>query len=114
MVLGPPWLRTSALGDSTRRYSARSAKRSPLSKAMVRRSRSGLRRISLGQGLEKGLAEGIAFFFAQFPRLAGQHHRHAAADGIGEAGGAADQLLLVAVIAQHALGQGADQDLQQF
>src|SRR5579863_2402804 len=114
MVLGPPWLRTSALGDSTRKYSARSPKHSPLSNAMVRMSRAGLRRISLGQGLDEGSAQGIAFFFGQFPRLSRQHHRHAVADGIGEARGAADQFLPLAVIAQHALGQGTDQDLEQL
>src|SRR3954466_11209891 len=116
MVLGPaPWPRTSALGDSTRRYSALSSKRSPLSKAMVRVSCAGLRRISLGQGLEEGLlAEGIAFFIAQLPRLAGQHHRHSAADRIGQARGARHQLLFLLVVAQSRLGQGADQDFQQF
>src|ERR1700761_7863489 len=88
MVLGPPWLRTSALGDSTLRYSARRPKRSPLSKATVSTSRAGLRRISLGQGLDEALAEGIAFFFAQLARFPGQHHRHAAPDGIGQGRGA--------------------------
>src|SRR5579863_3409682 len=114
MVLGPPWLRTSALGDSTRRYSALSLKRSPLSKETVSRSRSGLRRTSLGQELVKDLAEGIALFSRQLAGFAGQHHRHAIADGIGQARGAADQLLPLAVIAQHALGQGTDQDFQQL
>src|ERR1051325_3376440 len=100
MVLGPaPWPRTSALGDSTRRYSALSSKRSPLSKATVRTSCAGLRRISLGQGLEAGLlAEGIALFIAQLPRLAGQHHRHPAPDGIGQPRGARHQLLLLLVV----------------
>src|SRR5471032_730277 len=110
MVLGPPWLRTSALGDSTRSSSARSSKRAPSSNATVSTSRAGLRRISLGQGL----AEGIAFLIAQGTRLARQHHRHAAANGIGQAGGAGDQFLFLAVIAQVGLGQGADQDFEQF
>src|SRR5262245_27746894 len=109
MVLGPaPWPRTSALGDSTLRYSAASSKRLPSSKAMVSVSRAGLRRISLGQGLERGSAEDIAFFIAQGACFARQHHRHAVTDGIGEAGSAADQFLSVAVIAQGGLGERAD------
>src|ERR1043166_2545005 len=111
MVLGPaPWPRTSALGDSTRRYSAPRSKRSPLSNATLSVSRAGLSLISLGQIL----SEGISLFIAQLPRLAGQHHRHAAANGIGQARRPRHQFLFVAVIAQGRLGQGADQDFQQF
>src|SRR5690349_6147617 len=111
MVLGPPpWPRTSALGDSTRRYSARSSNRLPSSNATVSTSRAGLRRISLGQGLP----EGIAFFIAEPARFVLQHHRHAAADGIGKARGARHQFLLFAVIMQGRLGQRANQDFQQF
>src|SRR5215813_3059091 len=104
MVLGPPpWPRTSALGDSTRRYSARSSNREPSSKATVSRSRPGLRRISLGQGLEGPSAAAIALVIAQLPRFARQHHRHAAPDGIGKAGAAGNQFLLVAVVVQGGL-----------
>ena len=49
----------------------------------------------------------------QFPRLFRQHDRHAVADGVGEAGLAADQLGLGAVVVEGAAGDGADQDFQQ-
>src|SRR5690348_1358471 len=108
MVLGPaPWPRTSALGDSTRKYSAPRSKRSPLSNATLSVSRAGLSWISLGHGLEEGLSEGIAFFVTQLPRLAGQHHRHTAANGIGQARSPRHQFLFVVVITQGRLGQGA-------
>src|SRR3954463_8378746 len=98
MVLGPaPWPRTSALGDSTRKYSAPSSKRSPLSNATLSVSRAGLSLISLGHGLEE-LSEGIALFITQLPRLTGQHHRHPAANGIGQARRPRHQFLFVAVI----------------
>src|SRR5690349_3249143 len=48
------------------------------------------------------------------PRLFRQHDRDAVADGIGELCGARDQLLLRGVEFQRALGQRADQNLQQF
>src|SRR3954469_10427742 len=99
MVLGPPpWPRTSALGDSTRRYSARSSKRAPSSKPTVKTSRSGLRRSSVGHGLAEGLSEGIALFIGQGARFAGKHHRHPAANGIGESSALGNQFLLLAVI----------------
>jgi len=43
------WPCTSALGDSTRRYSAGSAKRSPLSKLIVNIEREASTRNSVGQ-----------------------------------------------------------------
>src|SRR4051812_13940543 len=98
MVLGPaPWPRTSALGDSTRRYSARSSNRPPLSKATVRTSRSGLRRSSVGQGAAASLFGAIAFLVRKLARFIGQHHRNPAADGIGQARGPGHQLLFLAV-----------------
>src|SRR6185503_17023249 len=111
MVLGPaPWPRTSALGDSTLRYSAASSKRAPLSKATISRSCAGLRRSSVGQGASVLLlSAAIALFVRQRAGFVGQHHRHAAANGIGETRGAGDQLLSLAIIVKPSLGQGADQ-----
>src|SRR3954451_14133263 len=101
MVLGPaPWPRTSALGDSTRRYSAASSNRSPLSKATVRTLWSGFRRNSVGQGASWA----IAFLVRKLARFIGQHHRHTAADGISETRRFGHQLLFVAVIMQACLG----------
>src|SRR6478736_3594762 len=109
MVLGPaPWPRTSALGDSTRRYSALSSKRAPPSKATVSVSCAGLRRSSVGQG--SLLA--IAFLVRKLACFIRQHHRHTSTDGIGQARRPGHQLLLLAVIMQPRLGQGTDQDLQ--
>src|SRR3569833_124734 len=116
MVLGPaPWPRTSALGDSTRRYSAASSKRAPLSKATVSLSCAGLRRSSVGHGASPLLlSAAIALFVRQRAGLVGQHYRHAAANGIGKPCGPRDKLLPLTVIMQPGLGQRADKDFQQF
>src|SRR3954468_5672980 len=50
----------------------------------------------------------------QPPRLFGQHDRNAVADRIGELGGTRDQLLLLAVVFQGALGERANQDFEQL
>src|SRR5438270_13478316 len=50
----------------------------------------------------------------QPPRLFGQHDRNAVADRIGELGGARDQLLLLAVVFERALGERADEDFEQL
>src|SRR5260221_1921387 len=50
---------------------------------------------------------------AQLARLFRQHNRHAVADRVGEAGGAADQLALGPVEFQGPMGHRADQDLQE-
>src|SRR5262245_64101402 len=44
----------------------------------------------------------------------GQHDRNAVADGIGELCGARDQLLLLGVVFERALGQRADQYFEQL
>src|ERR1700688_3775224 len=44
----------------------------------------------------------------------GQHDRDAVADRIGQLGGARDQLLLLRVVFERALGQRADQDFKQL
>src|SRR5215213_4503371 len=48
------------------------------------------------------------------PRLFRQHDRDAVADWVGELGRARDQLLLLCVILERALGQRADQDFQKL
>src|SRR5215204_552816 len=64
---------------------------------------------------ESGEGEGrnaaSAFQLARFLR---QHDRNAVADRVGELGRAGDQLLLLGVIFQRALGQRADQDFQEL
>src|SRR6476620_2406409 len=50
----------------------------------------------------------------QLARLFRQHDRYAVADRIGELGGARDQLLLLAVIFERALGERAHEDFKQF
>src|SRR5262245_35042194 len=47
-------------------------------------------------------------------RFFGQHDRDAGADRIGELGGARDQLLLLRVVFERALGQRADQNFQEL
>src|SRR3979490_234561 len=47
-------------------------------------------------------------------RLFGQHDRDAVADRIAELGGARDQLLLLAVVFERALGERADEDFEQL
>src|SRR5262245_62057978 len=101
------WPFTSALGLSTRRYSAERRKRDPSSKVISRMRPPGLRRISCGQGS----ADSVVI---QLPGFFDQHDGDAVADRVGEARGAGDQLLALGVIDQRLLGQGADQDLQQF
>src|SRR5437763_16010356 len=43
-----------------------------------------------------------------------QHDRNAAADGVGELGGARDQLLLLRIVFEWSLSQRADQNFQQL
>src|SRR3954452_21014714 len=50
----------------------------------------------------------------QPPRFLRQHDRDAVADRISELGGARDQLLLLGVVLQRALGQRAHQDFEQL
>src|SRR5262249_8584847 len=50
----------------------------------------------------------------QLAGLLGQHDRDAVADRVGELGGARDQLLSLRVVFKRALGQGADQNLEQL
>jgi hypothetical protein len=50
----------------------------------------------------------------QGPRLLAQHDRDAVADRKGQAGGTADQLLLLGVVLQGFVGPGRNQDLQQL
>src|SRR6187401_2713005 len=50
----------------------------------------------------------------QPPRFFGQHDRNAVADRIGELGGAGDQLLLLAVVFEGALGERAHQDFEKL
>src|SRR5438876_7035897 len=47
-------------------------------------------------------------------RFFGQHDRDAVADRIGELGGARDQLLLLRIVFERALGQRADQNFQEL
>src|SRR5947199_3070909 len=53
-------------------------------------------------------------FSIQPARLFGQHDRNAVADWISELGGARDQLLLLAVVFERALGERADEDFEQL
>src|SRR5438876_6971458 len=46
--------------------------------------------------------------------LLGQHDRNAAADGVGELGGARDQLLLLRIVFEWSLSQWADQNFQKL
>src|ERR1041384_5426181 len=50
----------------------------------------------------------------QRPRLVGEHDRDAVADGVGELGGTADQLLALGVVFERRLGERADQDLEEL
>ena len=50
----------------------------------------------------------------KLPRFIHQHDRNAVPDGIGELCAARDKLLLFRIIFQRPLGQGADEDFQQF
>src|SRR3970040_1672374 len=50
----------------------------------------------------------------QLSRLVDQHDRNAVADGIGELRLIADQLLLLAVVAERPLGHRTDQYLEQL
>src|SRR5437588_10749623 len=53
-------------------------------------------------------------FSIQPARLFRQHDRNAVADRIGELGGARDQLLLLAVVFERALGERSDEDFEQL
>src|SRR5258708_20722479 len=50
----------------------------------------------------------------QPPCLLGQHDRDAAADRVGELGGARDQLLLLRIVFERSLGQRADENFQKL
>src|SRR5436309_13285369 len=50
----------------------------------------------------------------QPPRFLRQHDGYAVPDGIGELGGARDQLLLFRIIFQRTLGERADQNFQEL
>ena len=94
LLLAAAWPCTSALGDSTRRYSAASTKRAPDSKATVKLALSGTAAFRSARAFQRPSRCG----FGQFARLGGQHDRHAVADRIGEPRELADQLLLLAII----------------
>src|SRR5215510_11957627 len=50
----------------------------------------------------------------QRPRFLRQHDRDAVADRIGQLGGAGNQLLLLGIVFQRALGEWADEDFQKL
>ncbi len=50
----------------------------------------------------------------ELARFLGQHDGNAVADRVGEARGAADQLLALGVVVERGLGQRTDQDLEQL
>src|SRR5919199_286602 len=52
--------------------------------------------------------------FVELARLLGQHDRDAVADRISELRRAADQLLALAVVFEHGLGDRADQDFKKL
>src|SRR6185437_9049000 len=106
----PPWPCTSALGDSTRRYSAGSEKLSPLSNATCSVVLAASRRSSVGQAVISAIAFGVGKF-AGFVR---QHDRDAVADRIGKSRLFAHKFLPFAVVMQRRLGERADEDFQQF
>src|SRR5215472_9259427 len=109
-----PWPCTSADGLSTRRYSAGSEKRLSSSNAISSRFSARFSRSSIGQctvplmlirsrraepsGRREAL--GRRLLVAQRPRLLDKHDRDPVADGVGEPGLFADQLLRLAVVAQ--------------
>src|SRR5438105_12190328 len=116
---------TSADGLSTRRYSAGRLNSLPSSKRISSRFSAFFRRSSTGQGAavlkarcspvaDRRQALGGDLVLPQGARLVDQHDRNAVADRISEPRLVADQLLRRAVIAQWALGQGTNQDFQQF
>src|SRR5215469_8203965 len=109
-----PWPCTSAEGLSTRSSSAGKRKRDPSSKSISSDFSAVFRRISTGQcgAPMPGLIPALARL--DLAGLVDQHDGDAVADGVGEPGLAADQLLRRRVIFQRALGQRADQDLQQL
>src|SRR3990172_733765 len=56
----------------------------------------------------------LALALVELARFFRQHDGNAVADRIGQARGAADQLLTLGVVVERGLGQGANQDLQRF
>src|SRR6266700_6280836 len=69
---------------------------------------------SMGRFLDGGVGLVAARRSIELAGFLGQHDRNAVADRIGELGGARDQLLLGGVVFERALGQRADQDLEQL
>src|SRR3954447_24922172 len=126
IVFSPgPWPCTSADGLSTRRYSAGRLNSLPSSKRISSRFSVFFRRSSTGQGVlvfkarcspvaDRRQPLGGDLILPQGARLVDQHDRNAVADRVREPRLLADQLLRRAVIAQRALGQGTNQDFQQF
>src|SRR5262245_44207822 len=55
-----------------------------------------------------------AWLLIKPPRFLGQHDRNAVADRVGELGGSGDQLLLLAVVFEGALGEWAHQDFEEL
>src|SRR5579859_4141630 len=111
-----PWPFTSALGDSTRRNSAGRANVSPVSNATFSVVFDLSSRSSVGQGLVRAsVTSGITpLCVGERARFVGEHDGDAVADGIGEAGLPADQLLLVAVVDERRFGDRADERLEEL
>src|SRR5688572_26957520 len=99
-----PWPFTSALGLSTRRYSASRSNDSPVSKRMLRMRPCCFDKSSRGQG-------SAIFEFAGF---IGKHDGNAVADGIGKARRLGNELLLFRIVVEASFSDRAHQDFKQL